>query len=218
MSCYIPIRKFCFWNPCCSTKQVCAEMSLHFSIPGLLDFPPYCSSLLTVLLRAVSRFFRKSTELSGGLFWAACLLLIAQHMFNPLPPAVGPSLFQMSFLLSNHPTHSFWAGTPYFSGKSIVLCDLPWFHLIWTDFFLFTRCPENLLLLFYQYFVLYYSVSKPINTFWIFLKWDYSLNFENLFSLLLVGSQAILNNASWKLPFTSLAIKQEFFLLSSSCC
>ena len=144
MSCYIPIRKFCFWNPCCSTKQVCAEMSLHFSIPGLLDFPPYCSSLLTVLLRAVSRFFRKSTELSGGLFWAACLLLIAQHMFNPLPPAVGPSLFQMSFLLSNHPTHSFWAGIPYFSGKSIVLCDLPWFHLIWTDFFSLYKVSRKL--------------------------------------------------------------------------
>ena len=145
-------------------------MNLHFSLFDLLNFPPYCSSLLILLLRAVSSFFRKSTELSGGLFWATCLLLTAQHTFNPLPPAVGPSLFQMSFLLSNHPTHSFCAGTPHFSGKSTVLCDL-WFYLIWTDFFLFTRCPENLLLLFYQYFFLYYSVSKPINIFWIFLKW-----------------------------------------------
>ena len=148
-------------------------MNLHFSLFDLLNFPPYCSSLLILLLRAVSSFFRKSTELSGGLFWATCLLLTAQHTFNPLPPAVGPSLFQMSFLLlSNHPTHSFCAGTPsHFSGKSIVLCDLPWFHLIRIDFFLFTRCPENLLLLFYQYFFLYYSVSKPINIFQIFLKW-----------------------------------------------
>ena len=148
-------------------------MSLHFSVFDLLDFPPYCSLFLTLLLRAVSSFCRKSTELSGGLFWAACLLLTAQHTFNPLPPAVGPSLFQMSFLLlRNHPTHSFCAGTPsHFSGKSIVLCDLPWFHLMWTEFFLFTRRPENLLLLFYQYFFLYYPISKPINIFQIFLKW-----------------------------------------------
>ena len=98
-SCYIPIRKFCFWNPCCSTKQVCAEMSLNFSVFDLLDFPPYCSLLLTLLLRAVSSFCRKSTELSRGLFWAASLLLTAQHTFLPCFKC-------LSFLATIQPTYS----------------------------------------------------------------------------------------------------------------
>lgn len=31
-------RVFCLWNPCCSTKQVCAEISFQLSIHGPLAF------------------------------------------------------------------------------------------------------------------------------------------------------------------------------------
>jgi len=145
-------------------------MNLHFSVFDLLDFPPYCSLLLTLLLRAVRSFCRKSTELSGGLFLAACLLLIAQHTFNPLPPAVGPSLFQMSFfLLSNHPTHSFCAGTPHLG----EVYSFMWSSLIssYMDWFFFLQMSGKLASTFQPVCVLYYPISKPNNILQIFLKW-----------------------------------------------
>ena len=68
-----------------------------------------------------------------------------------------------------------------------------------------------MLLLFNQYVFFIIQFPSPSTYFRYFWNDDYSLNFENSFSLLLDGSQAILNNSSWKLPFTSLAIKQIFF-------
>ena len=101
----------------------------------------------------------------------SCLLMrYAQHTSPPPLPAVGPSLFQMSFLLlSNLPATHSEPGLFFISLGGLQ------FYVIFLNFILcglilLARLLENVLLLFYHYFVLYYPISSPINIVNIFLK------------------------------------------------
>ena len=90
--------------------------------------------------------------------------------------------------------------------SSLISSYMDWF------FFLFTNIWK--ICFYFSTSILSFIIQSPSQSTYFGYFWndDYSLNFENSFSLLLVVSQAILNNASWKLPFTSSAIKQDFFL------